>query len=61
MCVCVCVQLMTTRPLDYVILFVSGSWSLEVSAIHKEEVDRDYIDVPRTSIFNNRHDMLMKD
>lgn len=52
---------MTTRPPDLVILFVSGSRSVEVNAIHEEEVNRDYIDVPQTSIFNNRHDMLMKD
>ncbi len=34
---------------------------MAASVICEKDVDHDYIDVPPTSIFNNRLDMLMKD
>ncbi len=63
LCLCVCVEIVTTRPPDFVfiIFFISGSRSVEASVICEKDVDHDYIDVPPTSIFNNRLDMLMKD
>lgn len=52
LCVCVCVESMTTHPPDlvFIIFFISGNRSVEASAIREEEVDHDYIDVPPTSI-----------
>ncbi len=64
LCLCVCVlRFLTTRPPDFIfiIVFISGNRSVDASVICEKDVDHDYIDVPPTSIFNNRLDMLMKD